>query len=619
VSSARHVEPDPLFGSGLRLNQHHESRKLALKTLPKLIALALGLGWRADPPALLAVAAGQLVLGIATAVGYLTAQRLLAGLFAATTVKALVPIGAIMVGALVVRGLSEALTTTAGGRLGPRVSRLANVELLERAVRVELATLEEPRFHDLLAAGQLGADAIRRVTDRIVSLSQSLVSIAATVVALAVLDARLLPLLLLTLAPKAWGAARTAGARHASSRGFMDLTRQLTQLKLLMTHRRTAAEVRAHQVGGFLVREFRRLSERSETEQARLARAEAGTRLLAGAAGGVAAVLAYGTLVLLSALGQLALPIAGAAALAIRTSGTSLTTMVTQFQQLYEDGLLVLDWQAAVTAATDAAIPVATSAAATGPPQHIRARDLYFSYPGSAQPAVRGVSLDLRRGEVVALVGENSSGKSTLAHLLTGLYLPDSGELSWDGRQLSREQVFGQVSLLSQQFVQWPFTAGVNVTIGRTDDRPDPDRRAEAAARTGADQVVRGLADGWDTLLAREFFGGTDLSGGQWQRLALARTWYRDAPVLVVDEPTSALDPAAEIEVFDRLGSLARDGRTVVLITHRLASVARADRVYVLHEGQVRESGSHHELMAADGGYARMYRLQASQYDLSPQ
>jgi ATP-binding cassette subfamily B protein len=251
-------------------------------------------------------------------------------------------------------------------------------------------------------------------------------------------------------------------------------------------------------------------------------------------------------------------------------------------------------------------------------PSFIATHGLHFTYPNSRTPALNGVDVSIRQGEVVAFVGENGSGKSTLAKLLTGLYLPADGLVLWDGvptAQIDRNRVYDQVALVSQDFVQWPFTARMNVTVGRPERPPDEFRLRQAVTATGADAVIARLEKGWDALLAREFWGGTNLSGGQWQRLGLARAWYRDAPVLVVDEPTSALDPSAEIEIFNRIVEQARDGRTVILITHRLASVARADHIYVLDAGAVIQHGTHDELMRTGGAYADMYRLQAAQYE----
>jgi ATP-binding cassette, subfamily B, bacterial len=221
---------------------------------------------------------------------------------------------------------------------------------------------------------------------------------------------------------------------------------------------------------------------------------------------------------------------------------------------------------------------------------------------------------------VIALVGENGSGKSTLAKLITGLYLADSGTVAWDGVDVAtvdQRQLHDRVSVVFQDPLRWPMHAENNVRIGRL-DHPDPDgaRLADAAARSGADAVVAELPAGWATVLSRQFQGGRDLSGGQWQRLSVARGLYRDAPVVIADEPTAALDARAEHAVFAALRGLAGTAgdRITVLVTHRLANVKHADQILVLEQGRLIEHGTHEQLMARHGVYEELFTLQASAY-----
>lgn len=618
--------PDPLFGPGLRLlhDQHTPGRQpgglAVLRRMPALIAVTVRLGWRADRIALLTVVVGQLLVAAATSVSYLQTQKLLTGIFGpGTTHDRLVtvrPILAVMIGTMMVRGICTAATTAASGRLGPRIARTATITFLERAVHAELAAVEDAEFHNLMISARRGAEATQRITERTVALTGGLMTITAALSVLCGLNPWLVPLLFLALIPQAWGVARTVGARHASIHRWVERTRQLDQLSMLMTSPETAEEIRVHRLGRFLLGHYRRLSGDSERESARLARGEARTALVAGSVTGLAATLTYGTLMLLMVSGAMPVAVAGTAALAIRSSSMTLTSLVGQLQTIYQDGLYVMDWRRACALAADVAIPANESYLPAGPTL-ITTQGLTFTYPNSRTPALRDVDVRIGRGKVIAFVGENGSGKSTLAKLLTGLYLPSAGHVLWDGvptGEIDRDRMYDQIALVSQAFVQWPFTARMNVAVGRPERHIDDSRLRRAAAATGADAVLDRLDHGWDTLLAREFWGGTNLSGGQWQRLGLARAWYRDASVLVVDEPTSALDPSAEIEVFNRIVEQARDGRTVILITHRLASVSRADHIYVLSSGAVVEHGTHSELMGVGGTYAAMYQLQAAQY-----
>ena len=214
---------------------------------------------------------------------------------------------------------------------------------------------------------------------------------------------------------------------------------------------------------------------------------------------------------------------------------------------------------------------------------------------------------------MVALVGENGSGKTTLAKILAGLYRPEIGDVRWDDTSLAEvgpEPMREQIAVIAQDHANWPLTVQHNITMGRP---ADTGLLASATIASGADSVIEKLTHGFGTLLDRRFKDGAELSGGQWQRIAAARGFYRSAPLLIMDEPTAALDARAEYALFSSIRSHA-EGRGVLLITHRLASVRHADRIYVLRDGRVAEQGGHDELMRLGGQYAELYNLQAAQY-----
>jgi ATP-binding cassette subfamily B protein len=305
---------------------------------------------------------------------------------------------------------------------------------------------------------------------------------------------------------------------------------------------------------------------------------------------------------------------AGAAIVAIRMLASQVQAISSGVRLVFESGLFLDDVASFLeldTAGQPGALPDPPRAFTT-----LTTQGLSFSYPGNDTPALDGVDITVGAGEVVALVGENGSGKTTLTKVVAGLYAPTTGVVRWDGIDARSYRPAGlreRVTIIFQDFVEYALSAADNVAIGRPDDPIDLARVREAAAAAGIDDVLAGLPDGYDTPLSRLFPGGRDLSGGQWQRVALARAFYRDAPLVILDEPTASMDPRAEHDLFASLrGVLA--GRSAIVVSHRFSTVRDADRIYVMAAGKVVEQGSHTELMATNGLYADLFRLQAAAY-----
>ena len=239
-----------------------------------------------------------------------------------------------------------------------------------------------------------------------------------------------------------------------------------------------------------------------------------------------------------------------------------------------------------------------------------------FRYPGAERWAVRNLTFELRAGEILALVGENGAGKTTLVKLLARLYDPDEGRILLDGHDLREYDLFAlraNIGVIFQDFMRYHLTAADNIAVGRIEARDDRARIVAAAERSLADEVIGKLPDGYDQVLGKRFRTGVDLSGGEWQKIAIARAYMRDAQLLILDEPTAALDARAEFEVFERFKELSH-GKTVVLISHRFSSVRMADRIVVLVDGAIEADGTHAELVQQRGRYAELFELQAAGY-----
>jgi ATP-binding cassette subfamily B protein len=242
--------------------------------------------------------------------------------------------------------------------------------------------------------------------------------------------------------------------------------------------------------------------------------------------------------------------------------------------------------------------------------------DVGFRYPGADRWAVRHLSFTLRAGEVLALVGENGAGKTTLVKLLTRLYDPDEGRILLDGhdlREYDLDEVRANMGVIFQDFVRYHMTAAENIAVGSIDAIADRERIMDAARRSLAHEMIERLPDGYDQIVGKRFRTGVDLSGGEWQKIAIARAYMRDAQLLILDEPTAALDARAEFEVFQRFKELSHR-RSAVLISHRFSSVRMADRILVMADGEIEAVGTHEELLAQRGRYAELFELQAAGY-----
>ncbi|GGR70394.1 ABC transporter [Streptomyces aureoverticillatus] len=582
--------------------------------LPRTLGAAARLGWAADRPAMLWLAGCQLAVVAASAVGLAALPGALAQLFhggpVAERVSAAAPALIVVAVAAGVRAGADAFAVYASARLAPEVASEADLQILAAAPRVELEAYDRPGFGDRLQAAGRGAEA----TEHLIADAQALVSALGQLVAaasvLTVLHPVLLPLLLLAVVPKGAAAVTTARIQHRADHQNIADSHLRYLLRHYATHQRTAAEVRATTMAAFLAGWYEEITGRIKATHRRAAPRVLRVTLLGAGVSGLMLAATWATLGWLAADGRMDLALAATAVVAVRTSTGALTSLVLAAARLFRTSLYLEDWQAFLRRAEELRAVRGARAVPDGGPAEIRAEKVSYTYPGAAAPAVDGVSLTLRRGELIALVGENGSGKTTLSALLTGLRIASTGTVTWDGTDLADadpDSVWAKVGLVPQDFTRWPMDLRANIHLGQPRSENDAPL-LDAARAAGADSVIAHVPHGLDTLVAGSHWGGTDLSGGQWQRIAVARAFYRDAAMLMLDEPTSAMDPRAEYLVIRRFKELAA-GKTAVFVTQGLENARIADRIVVLDRGRVREEGDFQSLLARDGLFAELYRL----------
>jgi ATP-binding cassette subfamily B protein/ATP-binding cassette subfamily C protein len=591
-----------------------------LTRLPRMILRVLGVAWRAGRADTVATLVLNVAAGVVGAVSLIAVARVLDSLLAQgptpERLQAALPSLVALAALLSLRGLLTLGAGWAQARLGPQVERAMEIELFSLTARTRLEAYDDSDYNDALARGRdRGIYESSSLIANAIDVFSGLIGLLAVAGVLTVLHPVLAPLLVVAVLPTGWAAMRAARIRYTKLRELTTTDRRRYVVGTLLADRTSAAELRAYNMAPGLLREYTGIADRVRAVMLDVARRQTLVRGTGDAVGAIALLGVYAALVVLLMTGQMPLAVAGAAFVAIRQGTGALDRLTHALTSTYSSGLYVDDVYQ-VCEQTRRNLPRPGRCDLPGPLETLSATDLRFAYPGQEREALSGVDITLRRGEVVALVGENGSGKSTLAKLIAGLYTPAQGCITWNGQDIAGirvEQARDRIGLISQDYTQWPFPALRNITMGGPGEAVDRERLERALVLSGADEVVASLDQGLDTVLDKRFEGGADLSGGQKQRIAAARGLYRRADLVIADEPTAALDARAEKRLFDTLQAAAQDA-TVLLITHRLASVRQADRIYVLREGRVVEHGTHDQLMAEDGLYAELFGIQANAY-----
>ncbi|WP_340683627.1 ABC transporter ATP-binding protein [Amycolatopsis coloradensis] len=591
------------------------AKGLSARSLAGTAVFALRLIWAADRRRFTAILVHQLFSAATLSLVMLFTKELLGGLGGdgrADLWSNLMPLLMAAMVLMSINGAFRGLAQSWQRVLAVKTDRHILSLVLRSTMKTDLLTFEDPAFYDRLQRAVF-ASRVQPITlvssaVAIIQTSFSLIAVGATFVAMTWI---LLPLCLLAPIPLIRAAKQERDARYGLNETLAENRRVRDYLERLLTGRDEAKEIRAFGIGKTLFDRWDSCYEKEIADTTVVQRRHAKRKIAARLAGDLITVAIIGGVWLYVGSGGIDVPTAIAALLGLFLLNTRVQSITFLFTALGDVLLYLADLRlfAAARPAEAAEIPRRASSGS------LTARGVGFRYPGASEPTLRGVDIDLPAGGIVALVGTNGSGKTTLAKVLAGLYPPSTGTVSIDGEPVLEPEVLrDRAAVLFQDFVKYRLTVTDNIEFGRP-GAEDPARRLAEAARSAAvDTIAERLDHGYDTVLGAEFSGGTDLSLGQWQRLALARAFYRDSPFVILDEPTASLDAQAEAELFDKLRDLF-EGRTVLFVSHRMSNVRGADRIYTLDRGRIVESGDHESLLAADGIYAKLFRLQAAGYE----
>ena len=500
--------------------------------------------------------------------------------------------------------------------LSERVTNASSVRLMEHAATLDLEDFEDAEFQDQLERARRQTSGRLTLMSQLMGQAQDIVTVASFAAGLLVFAPWLIVLLLVALVPVFLGEAHFNAQTYRLDFGRTPERRELDYVRQTAASVETAKEVKIFGLNRFLIEHYTTLANSFYAANRALALRRATWGGLFTTIGTLGYYVAYAyivwrTLVGAFSIGDLTFLAGSFLRLRSLLEGLLLGFSSTAGQALYLNDLFSFFEMRPEILSPEHPLPF---------PRPIREgfvfEDVGFRYPGAERWAVRHLDFTLKAGEVVALVGENGAGKTTLVKLLTRLYDPDEGRILLDGHDLrdyDLDELRGSMGVIFQDFVRYNFTAGDNIAVGRIAARGDQARIARAARSSQADDVIAGLPGGYGQRIGKRFKNGVELSGGEWQKVAIARAYMREAEVLILDEPTAALDARAEFEVFQRFKELSK-GKTAVLISHRFSSVRMADRIFVLADGKVEAVGTHDELLARPGLYAELFELQAAGY-----
>ena len=500
--------------------------------------------------------------------------------------------------------------------LSEQFSTTTSVRLMEHAATLDLEDFEDSELQDRLDRARRQASGRMTLMSQLFGQAQDIVTIISFAAGLVAYAPWLIVLLLIALVPAFIGEAHFNAQSYALTYARTPEQRELDYVRQTGASVETAKEVKIFGLNAFLIDRYRQLASGFYQANRSLALRRASWGSILSALGTIGYYVAYAYLAWRTLTGRFTIGDLTFLAGSFRRLRTLLEDLLIGFSQTAGQALYLDDLFSFFEIEPEIRSPANPRPFPSPIAQGFTFDDVGFIYPGAERWAVRHLTFTLKAGEVLALVGENGAGKTTLVKLLARLYDPDEGRILLDGhdlREYDLEQLRANIGVIFQDFVRYHLTAADNIAVGRIDARDDRARIEQAAERSLADEVIAKLPLGYDQIIGKRFKKGVDLSGGEWQKVAIARAYMRDAQVLILDEPTAALDARSEFEVFQRFKELS-EGKTAVLISHRFSSVRMADRILVLANGTVEAAGTHEELLAQGGRYAELFELQAAGY-----
>jgi len=512
--------------------------------------------------------------------------------------------------------LLNRVTSLVDSILGELHSNIVSVELMQHAARLDLRHFESAEYQDRLERARRQAAGRSGLLAQLLGQAQDMITVVTLAGGLFYYAPWLILLLPLSFVPAIWGETRFNTLAYFISRGRTPERRQLEYIRQIGASAETAKEIKLFGLGNFLVERFRSLAQTIFLENRKLSIDRAKWAALFTAISTLTYYGAYAFIVWRTIIGEFTIGDLAFLSGAFLNLNRLFQKILLGFTQIAGQSLYLDDLFSFFEIQPTILPPEHPKPFPTPIQQGIVFDNVGFRYPDTETWAIRGLSFTLNANETLALVGENGAGKTTIVKLLTRLYDPDEGRITIDGidlKEMRIEDIHAHIGVIFQDFIRYSLTASENIGVGRIADSTDMPRIEGAAERSLADAVIDRLPLKYDQPLGRLFNKGRDLSGGEWQKVAIARAYMRDADLIILDEPTAALDAKAEAEVFARFKSLAT-ARTAVIISHRFSTVRMADRILVLENGQILESGSHEDLLALGGRYSELFELQAAGY-----